>query len=422
MNWVKDQWNKLPESLRKWLPRFAVWAIMSVAGYLVALVTGTKPEPVPFPVYVNVDTPTPVAEPLVVGCIGELPADHVGPVYFTGWVNDPETVAAIAAKQPFCVFADTPAGQADDPLPKFVYLWQCYEQIFARPPPSKNQLQVGSCVSFGTVNAIERTMAFEIAVLKQNKTFKHLAEEIVYGGSRYEIGKEKYGSNLYRQGDGSMGAWAAEFVKEGSYGVISREKQLDGKYDLSTYSESRARDYGRNGVPADLEPLAKERPVKDVTQVKSWSEAKKALAQGHAIAVCSNVGFTMQRDAKGVARASGSWAHCMCLDGYHVADDGKEYGHIENSWGADAHKGPVGWGNPPPSGFWAESATIDRMLKQDDSWCFASVKGFPSRKVIWPAALPDREHFARAELEIGSCWMISKKHPLAVAREFALAP
>jgi hypothetical protein len=316
------------------------------------------------------------ADPIFAGPENHVDPDEVRPVFHTGWVNNPDVVAQVAAAEQFRVFSDTPAGRMGEALPDSVYLWKHYETIFARPPPSKNQNPIGSCVSFGTNTAIERTMAYEIAVLKKPLKFKFICEEITYAGSRVEVG----GGRI--SGDGSVGAWAAKFVKE--WGVVAREPTADGKYDLTNYDPARCRKWGRDGVPDDLEPLAREHPVQAITQVKDWEEAKKALAQGYGIAICSNQGFAMQRDARGVCRPSGSWAHCMALDGYHL-EGGSEYGHIENSWGANAHTGPVGLGNPPSSGFWTDSRTIDRMLKQGDSWAFSTVKGFPARKIIWPA-------------------------------------
>jgi hypothetical protein len=285
-----------------------------------------------------------------------------------GWVNDPDAVKAVASKLRFKVFGDTPAGKVGDPLPDHVYLWEIYRKADPRGPPIKNQGQVGSCVSFGTNQAILRTMAVAIA-LGQPFELKDIAEEVTYAGSRVEVGGGKI------RGDGSVGAWAAQFVQR--WGVVSRE--VHGQYDLTHYDASRCRSWGSKGVPSDLEAVAREHPVKEFTQVQDWTNAKKALASGYGIAVCSGQGFSMQRDSRGVARAQGSWGHCMCLDGYHV-EGGKEYGHIQNSWGPDAHTGPVGWGAPDTGGFWAESAVVDRMLKAGDSWAFSSVQGFPSQR------------------------------------------
>ncbi len=299
-----------------------------------------------------------------------------------GWIADPDEVAAVVAELPptLRVFSDTPAGKIQTAeMPKFVYGWKAYEQLFARPPPVKNQGQVGSCVSFGTDTAIERTLAAEIVRRKGTaQEWSRFVEEATYGGSRVEIG----GGRI--RGDGSVGAWAAQFVTK--FGVVPRKAYPT--LDLTNYSETLCRQWGSSGVPAIFEAEARKFPVKSFTQVKVWEEAKAAMAQGYFIAICSNQGFSNKRDANGVAQASGSWGHCMACDGYHITEDKREYGHIVNSWGTDWISGPTGFGNPGGDGFWAESAVIDRMLKQGDSWAFSGVTGFPRRVIDWNVLAP----------------------------------
>lgn len=295
------------------------------------------------------------------------------PAYSFGWVRDDNEVKAVASTLPFQVFADTPAGQVVADPPDRFYQWEVWKKHDPRGPPAKNQGSVGSCVSFGTNNAIARTLVCQIVMMRANEELKDIAEEVTYAGSRVEIGGGKI------RGDGSVGAWAAQFVK--NYGVVSREKH--GKYDLSNYDQARCRQWGQSGVPDDLEPIAREHPVKEITLVKSLDELKKAISQGYGVAVCSNQGFSMTRDSRGVAKVQGSWAHCMCIDGYHTDTDGRVYFHIENSWGPDAHRGPVGWGNPSTAGFWAEAAVVQRMLNAGDTWAFSGVRGFPARESVW---------------------------------------
>lgn len=295
-----------------------------------------------------------------------------------GWVPDPDAVEAIKAELEFPVFAETPAGQGQDPLPPFVYMWHAYAKLFGGNPPSKDQGQIGACVSFGTNNAITRTMAADIALAGAKFEFRDIAEEVTYGGSRVQIGGGRLGRS-----DGSTGAWAAKFVQQ--WGVVARDKY--GDVDLSTYSVQRCRDYGFKGVPADLQAVAKKNPVQTITQVTTWPDAKRALANGYGIAVCSGQGFTTKRDANGVCKPYGSWSHCMCLDGYCMIE-GKEHGHIENSWGAHPENGPTGPGAPAPSGFWADATVIARMLGRKDSWAFSGVEGFPLRKIDWFVLLP----------------------------------
>lgn len=290
-----------------------------------------------------------------------------------GWQRDDDAVKAVADTLAFKTFADTPAGQAADPLPDHVYLWDSFTKALGRRPPSKDQGSIGSCVAFGTNSAVTYTLATQLAVNGGGADqFRDISEEVTYGGSRVQVG----GGRI--RGDGSVGAWAAQFVNK--WGIIAREKH--GDHDLTSYSVSRCREYGSRGVPAVLQDVAKQRPVKDITLVKTWPEAKKALASGYAIAVCSNRGFQMQRDANGICDPSGQWMHCMALIGYATIN-GREYGRIENSWGPNAHTGPLGPGNPPSSGFYADSKVIGGMLGQGDSWAFSAVKGWPARKIDW---------------------------------------
>lgn len=290
--------------------------------------------------------------------------------YSGGWHYDPIAVAEIAAQQPLPSFGDTPAGQDETPLPDHVYLWEAAIKVLGKLLPGRNQGTVLSCVSFGTTRAIEYTLLWEIAH-GSREAYYPTAEEIIYGLSRHEIGKDRLG-----RGGGSIGAWAAQAAN--LYGVIKRG--VYGKWDLSKYSESQCRQFGATGCPDDLEPTAKLHPVKGITKVNNWEEAKRALANGHAIAVSSNQGFTMSRDRDGFASARGIWNHCMCLCGYQTKREG---GRIDNSWGMDSHTGPTGEGAPGTEGFWADAKVLDGMLRQGDSWAFSAVEGFPVNRKRW---------------------------------------
>lgn len=331
------------------LKKYGPWLLACLAAFVLGHYLGT---PIPLP-------PLPQGPP---------PAEQ----YSQGWVANPDAVKAVAEGLRFRSFGDTPAGKSEAADPDYVYLWDAFRKLYGTTPPAKNQGQVGSCVSFGTNSAIRRTMWVQIALLHANEEFRDIAEEVTYGGSRVQVG----GGRL--SGDGSVGAWAAKWVKD--YGLVARDTY--GSEDLREYSESRCRQYGSRGCPKALESVAREHPVKEITQIKSWAEAKKALAQGYGIAVCSGQGFSMQRDSRGVAAARGSWAHCMCLDGYHK-EGSQEFGHIENSWGPSAHTGPVGWGNPSTAGFWADARVIERMIGEGDTWAFSSVVGFPAQRIDW---------------------------------------
>lgn len=292
--------------------------------------------------------------------------------YTPGWIDDPEAVAGIVDTLPEADAALTPISEMHE-VPASAYLWDIARKVLGNLLPPRNQGSVGSCVAFATVRAIEYTMLAEIAA-GDPEMFASLAPEPVYAGSRVEVGKGKLGNH-----DGSIGAWAATFVRD--WGILPQ--QILGEHDLTTYSEARCRRWGKDGCPDDLEQLSRSHPVRSVTRVSTWTTAKQALANGYGIAVCSNQGFKMVRNEIGECRASGSWAHAMCLSGYTTLADGRELGRLDNSWGPDAHTGPVGPGDPGPEGFWADSSVIGSMLAKGDAWIFATVEGFPRRTIPW---------------------------------------
>jgi hypothetical protein len=293
-----------------------------------------------------------------------------------GWHRDDDGVAAVVATLPQPVFAKTPAGSVEA-IPDHVYHWDTAKAAIGRHVPTRNQLGVGSCVSFGAACAIEyQQCVIRVEALKAGQPppeFKDVAQEIIYGGSRVQVGKGQI------RGDGSIGAWAAQYCRD--YGVLPRAK-YDG-YDLTGYSESMCRKLGNAGVPANLLPEAKKYPTRSISQVKTVDEAKKALASGYLVTVASDVGFGRSgpytRNSKGQLRASGSWPHQMCLIGYD-ADSGF---YCMNSWGESWVGGPTGPGNPPPGGFYIEETTVARMLGQNDSWAYGDQVGFPSRRLDW---------------------------------------
>jgi hypothetical protein len=302
------------------------------------------------------------------------------PIRAFGWVDDPQAVMAESRHCRF--FCDTEAFGAPDLGPDDVFLWDACRKATGDLLPPRDQKSVGSCVAFGTTSAIEHLLCVQIAN-GSSEEYRDLAQEVIYGGSRVEIGHGAI------RGDGSIGAWAAKFATQ--YGVIARGQY--GSNDLRNYDETRCREYGRRGVPDDLEPLAKQHPVKSASNVRSWDECRAAIRNGYPIAVCSSQGFTMKRDADGFCRASGTWAHCMAIVG--IRGGPRPGAFLLNSWGPDAHTGPRGLGDPSPAGFWADANVVDRMLKQGDSWAFSDAVGFPARKLNWYANQNMRDRMNR---------------------------
>jgi hypothetical protein len=336
------------------------WAVVTVVMSIAGAIGGWEAKPVLPPVVVEVPVPAPVA--------AEPAPTEFSPV--GGWVRDPDEIAANLDDRRTLHFHQTPAGKAalgDED----VYLWRGVRKVNNRGPPwypNTNQGSVGSCVGCGWAHSCDVVQASAITISGANFEWKQTSPEAIYAGSRVEVG----GGRI--SGDGSVGSWAAKWCRERG-GLISVEK-------VGPYSATRARDWGRKGVPDELEADAKTHPVKGCALVTSWTDVKRAVAQGYPVPVCSDRGFSMQRDATGQARPQGNWNHCMAIIGIRAARDGRsEAGFVLNSWGDAAHTGPVWPEDAPVAGFWADANTIDRMVRQGDSFALSDVAGFPGRKI-----------------------------------------
>ena len=354
--------DEKPDPWQHWRP-LIVWSVVTIVTAVVSAILGVQYAPVPPPVVVQV----------------EKPADPEAWAQTFGWVKDDDAIARNVNPLLTAQFQDTPAGRAvmgDGD----VFLWQAVRKVNPDKPagwyPNINQQNVGCCVGCGFKHACGVIQATQILAGRAAE-WKEVSVEVIYGGSRVEIG----GGRI--SGDGSIGAWAARWVRE--YGVVPMEKY--DSVDLSEFSPKRAREFGRYGVPDDLEPLAKQHPVKGTALVKSWQDVERAIRQGYPVAVCSDQGFRMERDRDGFCRAQGTWPHCMAIIGIRGGD--RPGGFILNSWGDNAHTGPVWPTDAPVAGFWADWRTIDRMVKQGDSFALSDAVGFPQRK------LPD-DWFIRA--------------------------
>lgn len=228
------------------------------------------------------------------------------------------------------------------------------------------------CVGQAFALGVDMLSAVQIALKRFPEWWiAKAAVEPIYGGSRNEIGGGLRGA-------GSRGHWAAEWLVR--YGVLLR-KQYPGGYDFTVYSGDKSNEMGREGVPDDLEPFCKLHPVKKVAICTSYADLCDCLYNGSPVVVCSNVGFgntnrKLYRDKEGFLEESRwySWYHAMLFAGYD--DTYSRPGALcFNSWGEEYIAGPTR--EQPPSTFWIDAGTVDKMLEQGDSFALSSYIGFP---------------------------------------------
>lgn len=236
---------------------------------------------------------------------------------------------------------------------------------------------IGDCVSWGFAHAAD----FHLAIMYElgdTAEFKMAATEAIYGGSRVEA----RGGRLAGYSDGSYGAAAAKFISskaQGGGGILFRQKYPS--VDLTTYSASRAKDWGNYGCGGqndngELDAIAAKHPIQNVTLVTNFEEAAAAIASGYPIAVCSGQGFSSKRDSEGFCAANKRWAHCMCFIGVRFDRKGLL---CLNSWGPDWVSGPKYPDDMLEGSFWIEADVVDRMLAGRDSFAVSGYVGFPFR-------------------------------------------
>ncbi|MFM8271388.1 MAG: hypothetical protein ACKODX_03555 [Gemmata sp.] len=305
----------------------------------------------------------------------------------TGWVRDEDVIAANLDPVETLHFDTTPAGRAargDED----VFLYRLVRKVNGRAAPwypNIDQGDVGCCVGAGAKHGCDVVQATAIAA-GAGFEWKPASAEVIYAGSRIDVG----GGQL--RGDGSVGAWARRYLKE--KGGIAPMEQI-GAHDLTAFSPARARQWGRTGVPPEVQAVARAHPVKGAALVTRAADVKRAVAQGYPVVVCSDVGFNDRdgsvgtRDAHGFIAPRGTWPHCMLLLGWR---GGPRPGALcLNSWGDRAHGGPVWPADMPVAAFWIDEAVVDRMVRQGDSFALADVAGFPARDPDWfIRAGPDR--------------------------------
>lgn len=245
---------------------------------------------------------------------------------------------------------------------KISLLYKACEQVLGHYPYEVQA--IGDCVSFGWAGACNVLRCIQIVKGSGESYIANTCSEAIYGFSRVEVGKRKLGHN-----DGSVGAWACEAVLK--YGTLPRTQP---------YSGDRARDWGWNGVPDDLEPLAARHLVKTASLITGgYPEVRDVLISGCPVTICSHVGFdNPERDKDGFLTPKGHWSHCMLAIG--VDDTHRPGVCIVNSSPIDWVGGPKRHGQPDGS-FWVDAEVIDKMVKND---CFAvsSIDGFPGEECL----------------------------------------
>lgn len=250
------------------------------------------------------------------------------------------------------------------------YLLKCM------PEWKRGAQKIGSCVGWGWALSCDILAACDILLRNEPESFGgRVLEASIYALSRVEVrGSRNLG------GDGSYGGAAAKAVTK--FGTLHYGIDYGGQR-FTDNSGTREKEWGRDGVPDELEPYAAKHKVSTVALVKTFEDAARAIQNGYPVAVCSMRGFSMTLRDGGYLTPMGTWAHCMMFAG--VRWKPKPALLCVNSWG-DCYSGDVDKQLPVQfqrSAGWVEAATCTSMLSGEDSFALSGYAGFP------PRLLPD---------------------------------
>ncbi len=280
--------------------------------------------------------------------------------HLDGWRHDPYAVGSVLRSLPMPLFWHSAPNLRGSGAGKSTLLYKAWKDVLGNYFPYKAQT-IGDCVSHGHGHGVDLLEAVRIARAVAKEKWEETATEAIYGMARVDIGGQRGSME-----DGAVGAWAAKAIS--TLGTVDRDV-------VGPYDGNRAKQWGANGVPSDIEAKAPQHKVHTVSLVQTYSELEDALANGYPVTVCSNQGFSMTRDAQGFCRPEGSWAHCMLLVGTRTDRPGA---CIFQSWGSTQPGGPLDLDQPPNS-FWAERSVVESMLSMGDSWSLSGFDGYPDQ-------------------------------------------
>lgn len=258
-------------------------------------------------------------------------------------------------------------------------LYQDYYQLYGHTYVPRHQGKAPSCVGVSMAAGIDILAAVEImAGEAESQPPAPASGEAIYGLSRVEIrgGVPFPGSNV---------DWACEAVKQ--YGVVFNLNYGLLGHDLRVYSPERAVEYGRTGLPDELEYVARLHPVRDYIKINNFHQLRDAIHNGCPVVVGSNIGFgepmPLTRDEDGFLnrpRNAPDWAHAMVFIG--ACDYGRKGALILNSWGDEWVEGPKRFGDEPDGSFWADVEVVEQMIARGDCYALRGFSGF-SNYIIW---------------------------------------
>lgn len=303
-------------------------------------------------------------------------ADQYQQGLITGWKPDAAHAMRFAAVNRTPVFAlaspiamDTPAQTIF--LPK--YLSKACRELHGKDWRYKPQFQKrGTCVGQSHKTGTDIVMAVN-RFIAGTKFVGRSCVAANYAGGRVEIAHQA------GTWDGSNGSWTADWLTQ--YGIVML-KELGLPEDSTDADEALAVKWAARGegVPAEYEAVAKQKPIKDAALVQTTAEVRAALNSLCYVNICSSLIPGARRDADGVSRMSNQGGHSTGIVGCRQVRNEWVYAYMQ-SWG-DWASGPYGWLEHDPLKEYATTivdvteSDLTAVLRSRDCYALTGVNGF----------------------------------------------
>lgn len=245
----------------------------------------------------------------------------------------------------------------------------------------------GDCVSWSSRNAALGTMCCEITsgVPDPNSGRLEGAPEVTTTARLNGVLSTEAIYNWRRHGGDGWSCAAAAQVMLNDSGLWLRKKYDEINVDFTQYSSRNAGLYGSRTPPDSWRAIGKPHLVQTITEIEEYEALRDLLANGYCVSSCGSEGFSSTRDANGVSRRQGGWAHAMAYLGVDDRDVIKQLYKeplvlVQNSWGAwnDGSRRILGTNIDIPVGaFWARWSDIKNRYMV----AISGVNGWPPKKL-----------------------------------------
>ncbi len=230
-------------------------------------------------------------------------------------------------------FAESFAGKLVIP-----FVWCLVHFPGSLPGPAQ---QRGDCVSHGGKNAAMATYACEIASGQPDQVSGKIEIAPVISPLGLAQGAYATETHYWFSGNGPRddGWHSAACVKvmTTQSGLVIRAPLGNTGIDLTRYSAETASHFGGKTPPADVLDQIDNNLIRTAAEVTTMEGLRDSLGKGFCVTADGSEGFDNVRDANGVSKQRGRWAHCMAELGFDERPETvKLYSEplvlVQNSW------------------------------------------------------------------------------------------